>query len=109
MDNQKNQLVAAAEAVSAYTTPLKTKAVLTKRTTHVERPSWAAPHPIDGSTQGFITDMPEVGKPFYIYTDDQAYYWIRTSLVQEILERYEGAVVFKTMNTVYQLTYGQGA
>jgi hypothetical protein len=53
--------------------------------------------------EGYVADhknfvMPEVGKPFLFNT-------LLTTLVVNILEREEGYIKFKTLNSTYLLTY----
>lgn len=54
--------------------------------------------------QGFSDKLPEVGKQFFMCSEFLISYF-RTSIVMEIVNKENGRMIFKTMNSFYSITY----
>lgn len=55
---------------------------------------------------GFMWEhtLPKEGSPFYLYSDKKTPFF-RTSVVTEIMESNNQHIVFKTLNSIYEITW----
>lgn len=55
---------------------------------------------------GFMWEhtLPKEGSPFYLYNDKKTPFF-RTSIVTEIMESDDQHIVFKTLNSIYEITW----
>lgn len=62
----------------------------------------------DRVSQGLAPDIPFTDKRFFMYTNEGRRYYI-TSPVTKVLYNENGKMVFKTLNSLYELIYKETA
>ena len=63
-------------------------------------------YPIGFEVTGYMWEhtLPEEGSAFYVYNDKKTAYF-RTSVVTELLEEGSEHILFKTLNSIYKISW----